>query len=394
MGIIKPTKTIPIPDNAFVKGKTVTWSGKNGKKYNGKLTANNRVLVETNTWQIRYRDENGKEIRESIKTKNRNTAAVILAQREKEIERIKMGIATREETISAKSRKESLDELLHKFKQYQSASGATEKHSIAVFGYIQTIFRETGTIYIQSLSRDAVNDWIVAEKQSGKRSFGTINQYVAALNAFLNWAVSTERLVKNPLRGMKKLNVELDRRKKRRALTEDELKRLLSVAQGDFELIYRLLAGIGLRSNELAQATPSQFDFERNRFTVEAVKTKNKKPDVLPVNKELMLRLKQHIEQNHIKNNERLFSYEKWSLLYRLYADLKRAGIERFTEDGRSIDVHSLRKTFGTMLARAGVPLTTTQRLMRHSSPLLTAKLYIDVNEIDLSDAVEKLPTF
>ena len=62
--------------------------------------------------------------------------------------------------------------------------------------------------------------------------------------------------------------------------------------------------------------------------------------------------------------------------------------------DGRSIDVHSLRRTFGTMLARAGVPLTTTQRLMRHSTPELTAKLYIDVEPIDMSQAVEKLPMF
>ena len=60
--------------------------------------------------------------------------------------------------------------------------------------------------------------------------------------------------------------------------------------------------------------------------------------------------------------------------------------------DGRSIDVHSLRRTFGTMLARAGVPLTTTQRLMRHSTPVLTAQLYIDVEPIDMALAVDRLP--
>jgi len=73
---------------------------------------------------------------------------------------------------------------------------------------------------------------------------------------------------------------------------------------------------------------------------------------------------------------------------------LKAAGIERVGKDGRSIDVHSFRKTFGTMLARAGVPLTTVQRLMRHSTPLLTAKLYIDVDPVDMTQALSALPTF
>jgi integrase len=46
------------------------------------------------------------------------------------------------------------------------------------------------------------------------------------------------------------------------------------------------------------------------------------------------------------------------------------------------------------MLAKAGVPLTTVQRLMRHSTPLLTAKLYIDVDPFDMMQALEQLPEF
>jgi hypothetical protein len=46
------------------------------------------------------------------------------------------------------------------------------------------------------------------------------------------------------------------------------------------------------------------------------------------------------------------------------------------------------------MLAKAGVPLTTTQRLMRHSTPVITAKLYIDVDPLDMANALGLLPTF
>jgi integrase len=44
------------------------------------------------------------------------------------------------------------------------------------------------------------------------------------------------------------------------------------------------------------------------------------------------------------------------------------------------------------MLARAGVPLTTTQKLMRHSDPRITAQYYIEVTEMDMGLALEKIP--
>lgn len=57
------------------------------------------------------------------------------------------------------------------------------------------------------------------------------------------------------------------------------------------------------------------------------------------------------------------------------YRDLERAGIERETPDGR-LDIHALRVTYCTRLARAGVPLQVAQQLMGHSDPKLTASVY------------------
>jgi len=76
------------------------------------------------------------------------------------------------------------------------------------------------------------------------------------------------------------------------------------------------------------------------------------------------------------------------------YSDLKAVSIQCVGTDKRTIDVHSLRKIFGTLLAKAGVPLTTVQRLMRHSSPILTAQLYIDVELVDMMQALNQLPGF
>jgi integrase len=57
-------------------------------------------------------------------------------------------------------------------------------------------------------------------------------------------------------------------------------------------------------------------------------------------------------------------------LLRIMNRDLRLAGIPKRDERGRTIDVHALRGTFATMLARSGVPMRTAQAVMRHSGPL------------------------
>jgi integrase len=59
--------------------------------------------------------------------------------------------------------------------------------------------------------------------------------------------------------------------------------------------------------------------------------------------------------------------------------------------DGRFLDFHALRVTYGTALARAGVRLQEAQRLMRHSTPILTANVYTRLELRDLRGAVERL---
>ena len=52
---------------------------------------------------------------------------------------------------------------------------------------------------------------------------------------------------------------------------------------------------------------------------------------------------------------------------------------------------NDLRKTFGSLLAQNGVATAVTQRLLEHSSPNLTNKVYMNVDPV-LRDAVEQLP--
>jgi len=73
-----------------------------------------------------------------------------------------------------------------------------------------------------------------------------------------------------------------------------------------------------------------------------------------------------------------------------LRRDLKQAGLP-YTSDAGTLDLHALRATYATLLARAGVSLAQTQRLMRHSTPALTARTYLKLRIEDGHDAVAKI---
>ena len=73
--------------------------------------------------------------------------------------------------------------------------------------------------------------------------------------------------------------------------------------------------------------------------------------------------------------------------------DRKLAGISKRDERGRTLDVHALRTTFGTLLGKGGVPLRTTQAAMRHTDPKLTANVYTDPKLLDVHRALDALPS-
>jgi integrase len=58
------------------------------------------------------------------------------------------------------------------------------------------------------------------------------------------------------------------------------------------------------------------------------------------------------------------------------------------------MDFHALRVTFGTLLAKQGVPIQTAKVLMRHTDIRLTTNIYTDASLLDTDKAVNELPDF
>jgi integrase len=65
------------------------------------------------------------------------------------------------------------------------------------------------------------------------------------------------------------------------------------------------------------------------------------------------------------------------------------AGIEREDAHGRSLDLHALRHTAASRFARHGAPLAVTQRILGHSDPKLTARVYVHLGVEEMRGVVE-----
>ncbi len=171
-------------------------------------------------------------------------------------------------------------------------------------------------------------------------------------------------------------------------------------------LVYKVFILTGLRCNELRSITLGQLHLADATPCIElhAKDEKNRQGSTLPLCSELASELREWIERTKPLTERYVLKTGKPQetrplfnvpdgLLKILDRDLATAGIAKTDDRGRSLDVHALRTTFGTMLSQAGVSPRTAQAAMRHSRIDLTMNVYTDPKLLDVAGAVESLPS-
>jgi integrase len=267
----------------------------------------------------------------------------------------------------------------------------------------------------------------------------TVNIDTGALRAMLTWALTAQVIAENPIKGLKPLpTTERHQRRVRRALSDDEIERFLAAAEADDAdcaarasaartihvhgrggkyavrrrpervpqaPLWRAFLETAARWGELTQVTWADLDPERRALHLRATTTKNGRSRAIPLRAELVQQLlalrplHQRVRLRVVQPSDRIFlspDGADWAsyttnarrLLRRV---LDRAGIDRLDCQGRVVDIHALRHTAGSRLGRRGVPLVVTQRLMGHSDPKLTARVYTHLELEDLRGAVEAM---
>ena len=245
--------------------------------------------------------------------------------------------------------------------------------------------------------------------------------YTHALKGMLAWAVSAGLIAANPLAGLKRLPASRDHQVyRRRALSEDEIERFLAAARTEDEELAVIAPGVrvpqatlwaflleaGSRWGETRLLVWNDLDLARRIVVLRAENTKSRKSRAIPVSEGLLdklVRLRALHERvlGRLPNaSDAVFRSPEgrpWGwpttnpmrILDRL---LDRAGIAKVDPQGQKLDIHALRTTCASRMARRGVPLVIAQRWLGHSDPKLTAVHYVDIGVEDLRAAVERAP--
>ena len=162
----------------------------------------------------------------------------------------------------------------------------------------------------------------------------------------------------------------------------------------------------GARFGETVKATWGDFSESERALMLRAHTTKSRRERRLPLRDSLVqtlceLRVVHHEVRGRLPSaGDYIFLAPKggpwlenrWWARKRLLDVLEEAGIPAVDERGHKIDIHALRHTFASRLARNGVGLAHAQKLLGHSDPKLTAAIYTHLDTEDLRAAVESLP--
>ncbi len=176
-------------------------------------------------------------------------------------------------------------------------------------------------------------------------------------------------------------------------------------------MIYKTLVLTGLRRGELASITVAQVSLVGSMpyIVLHAADEKGRRGADVPLRPDLAADLRAWLDEklaivrteafrrgepvpDRLPDSTPLFTVPD-GLVRILDRDLIAAGIPKRDERGRTIDVHALRHTFGTLLSKGGVAPRTAQAAMRHSKIDLTMNVYTDPKLLDVAGALNSLPT-
>ena len=285
----------------------------------------------------------------------------------------------------------------------ESLADNSPKHAKVTMARVNRIVEGCGFTTLADIQSEPVQVFLRSLRKGEDISPRTYNHYIQAMDSFCNWCMMSKRLLANPLLGLERLNTEVDIRRQRRALTADEVGQLIASVRSSKKTInrvdgeqrariYFLAYMTGLRKGELASLSPKSFDLdaERPTVTVEAVHSKHRKKDVLPLHLELAAELRKWFVG--LAPGDKLFP----GLAGKNTADMVKYDLEKigipYRNDAGFADFHAAgRHTHITELVRSGASLPEVKELARHSDIKMTMK-YTHIGMEDQARAIGNLP--
>lgn len=222
--------------------------------------------------------------------------------------------------------------------------------------------------YTHQITIEHIEQFVLHLKKDHKAR--TINLYLAGLKHWLNWLDMPN--VAQKIKCLKTLPPH------RRLLTKEEYDKVIAATEGYMQDCIRFLACTGLRASELLSLTPENVQGDFLRFI-----GKGQKQCTVPLCPAAKGILESNPSMNFLKSRNRVWLFR----LCRRAAKL--ADIPPFSP-------HTLRHFFADELHRKrngkpGLPIDVISKLMNHSSPSVTASVYIHWRDDDLLHTTDVL---
>jgi integrase len=376
---------------------------------NGKLRREQRGRDCQPVWVLDYQQANGARKRVALSTDKRVAEMKqreLLRERDMEV----MGLG------SAAGQSKPLQDIVDLYLE-DLATRATPVHCKNARARLEHVLARIRANRVCDIQPMALVSYRAQRLRDGC-AVRTANLHVDTLRACLTWAVRLGLIAANPLAQMPRLpENEATKKCRRRAMSEAEIEEFLAATHDDDvhnaahhkrvpqHAFFRFLLETGARYGETTAITWADLDLDRELVVLRAANTKARRERVIPLLEGLVEELRA-LQTHHVsvlkrplRPSDRVFLSATGCPWPRPTVNLMRifdrllegAGIDRVDAQGRKLDVHALRHTFASRLARNGVGLAQVQRLLGHSDPKLTAQVYTHLDAEDLRDAVGNL---
>ena len=347
------------------------------------------LRVRAKTYSGRYRlDGDSKDTTVALGVTDKQVAQSRLTEIVRQAEREREGLASparQIETVQA-----PLNAVVEEWHSYLVAKGRKPHHCGVSKLTMGVLIRECGWKRVGDVTPDSLMSWLCVPRG---RAAKTLNEYIGCVRSMMNWLVRSGRLPSNPLASVEKVETRGRQVRNRHAFTHEEFLKLIAVAGPADRVLYATAYYTGIRRGELRTMCWGDLNLSADSpsVTVLAEYAKSKTRADLPLYGEIREMLVAHFNScDSPRPSDRVFVVTR--TLERFYRHLKLAGIPKVDERGKTLDFHSLRHGLATRLASLNVPLQIAMKLMRHSDPKLTAKVYVDQASLPLMSAISLLP--
>ena len=266
-------------------------------------------------------------------------------------------------------------QMMEEYTHYKKVKGDKQSTLYETALTMSHFERLIGKCNSRQITQNAIDKFILDRGKEVERR--TLNKDIRNLKTFVRWCRKNRYL-----NGEIELSLLKEDERPVKSLNTTQIRELLSAATPYPRLRMRILLalGTGLRRGDIDTWQVSDLDLEKSYVTTRSTKTR-KSMGSRPLPVPIMTELKKYISGFDPKQEEifnQPFSQYRWTQIR------EKLGLRDFR-------FHDLRRTFGSVLAQNGISTAVIQKLLEHSSPDLTNKVYTNVDPV-LRHAIDTIP--